>query len=267
MKKLLFTLFMGMAVLIANGQQKQGKVLYERTVQMQMAMRAMPAGAAEGPALPSAHKDKVEVFFGNDQSIRRRAEEDLAEEVAREEGGMHIRMMVADGNDLTYSHFQENKVVEQKEFGAKNYIIADSIHKLNWKLTGQTTTILNYPCQQAVTQKIGKRTMTRMENGDMKTEEVADTSNIIAWFTTAIPVPAGPDFQGQLPGLILGIDVNNGRTVYKAVELSAEVDLATIKAPSKGKKVTAAEFENERRKVMAEMQRNNGGGRMIRISQ
>jgi GLPGLI family protein len=81
------------------------------------------------------------------------------------------------------------------------------------------------------------------------------------WFTPAIPVPAGPDFQGQLPGLILEIDIN-GMPNYKAIEVSPTVNLASIKEPKGGKKVTEEEFEKERDKVIQEMQRNRPGRRM-----
>jgi len=82
----------------------------------------------------------------------------------------------------------------------------------------------------------------------------------VAWFTTDMPVPAGPEVQGQLPGLILALDMNNGRMVYKAVEISAKAEVASIKEPTKGKKVTPVEFSEERNKMMDEMQKNNQGG-------
>ncbi|MCF6405017.1 GLPGLI family protein [Chitinophaga filiformis] len=264
MKKIIFTISLGLAVITVNGQQKQGKVLYTRTVQMMLDV-AMEPGAMP---LPRTHTSKLEVLFGNDQCLRRAVDEDRPEEEEERGGGLRVRTMVAGVDDLTYVNLANGQMVEQTEFGAKNYIITDSVRKLEWKLTGQTSTILNYPCQQAVARTIGKRSVTSMENGEMKTKEVADTSEIVAWFTLAIPVPAGPEYQAQLPGLVLGLDIGNGRTVYKAVEVSGEVELATIKPPSKGKKVTAEEFDRERDKIFAEMQRNNGGrGRMIRMVQ
>jgi hypothetical protein len=54
--------------------------------------------------------------------------------------------------------------------------------------------------------------------------------------------------------------MNNGRMVYKAVEISPKADVASIKEPVKGKKVTPAEFTEERNKMMDEMQKNNQGG-------
>jgi hypothetical protein len=67
--------------------------------------------------------------------------------------------------------------------------------------------------------------------------------------------------------LILALDINNGRQVYKAVAISEKTDLAVIKAPSGKKHYTPAEFRKVRDKMMEEMQQNNGGGnRQIRIN-
>ena len=47
--------------------------------------------------------------------------------------------------------------------------------------------------------------------------------------------------------------------VYRALGISAKVDVAGIKEPTKGKKVTPDEFTKEREKMMQEMQKNNQG--------
>jgi GLPGLI family protein len=149
----------------------------------------------------------------------------------------------------------------------KKFIVADSIKKLSWKITGQTKTILGHVCQQAIAQRFGKRTSMNMDNGKMERKEMNDTTNMVAWFTTDIPVPAGPEVQGQLPGLILALDMNDGRMVYQALEVSAKVNLASIKEPVKGKKVTPEEFRTETQKMMEEMQKNQGGGnRTFRVA-
>ena len=54
----------------------------------------------------------------------------------------------------------------------------------------------------------------------------------------------------------------NGSTTYKAVEVSPKVDIASIKEPQKGKKVTTTEFNQERDKAIREMEKN--GGRRIK---
>ena len=107
-----------------------------------------------------------------------------------------------------------------------------------------------------------------IDNGKMERKEITDTSNIVAWYTSDIPVPAGPEMPGQLPGLILAFDINDGRMVYVATRVTANPDISLIKEPSKGKKLTPEEFSVERNKLLEEMQKNNQGGngnRVIRI--
>ena len=103
----------------------------------------------------------------------------------------------------------------------------------------------------------------------MERTEPDDTAKIVAWFATDIPVSAGPsEFQGQLPGLILELDVRNGDQVYIATEISDKTDLAEIKEPTGKKKYTVEEFRQEREKMLKEMNQNNGGGnrRVIRMN-
>jgi len=267
MKKILLLASALFIVSMLNAQQKEGRVVYERIIQIQLRLQGM--GDEMERAIPRTRTDKLEVLFGNNQSLRKNIQEDAPEDDASDGGGgMKIRMITAGADDITYCNFDEQRSVNQTEFAAKKYLVSDSLHKMSWKLTGESKTILGYSCQKATTQRIGKRTMATIDNGQIKREEIADTSNIAAWFTSAIPVSAGPDFQGQLPGLILEIDINDGRTTYKALELSPKVDLATIKEPKSGKKITQDEFTKERAKTMEEMQKNMGGrGRMVQISQ
>jgi GLPGLI family protein len=102
----------------------------------------------------------------------------------------------------------------------------------------------------------------------MERKEVNDTTNIVAWFTTDIPVSAGPaEYQGQLPGLILEMNVNDGRQIFIAKTISDKADLAVIKEPTGKKRYTQEEFRKEGDKMMEEMQRNNqGGNRVIRMN-
>jgi GLPGLI family protein len=262
MNKISFT-FVTICISLATvAQQKEGKVIYQRTMQIQINLNGAGNSAMQ-QMLPKSRTDKFELTFGNNQSIWKHIDEDdNSEEING--GGMQIRMMAPGQNDIVFNDFNNAKRIEQREMFDKNFIVTDSIRKLNWKLTGETQTLLGHVCQRAVTQRTGKRTQMTMDNGKMERKEINDTTNIIAWFTTDIPVPAGPEVQGQLPGLILDLDMNNGRMIYKALEISAKADVASIKEPTKGKKVTPDEFAKEREKMMAELQKNNqGGGRTI----
>lgn len=246
----------GMCLAIgASAQQKEGKVTYLRTAQLQM---NIIANDQLSQMMPKSRTDKFELTFGNNQSLWKHIDEDdNTDEVNA--NGMQIKMMVAGQNDIIFHDFSTAKKTEQREIMDKKFIVTDSIRKLNWKLTGETQTILGHLCQRAIAQRTGKRTTTSMENGKIERKEINDTTNVVAWFTSDIPVPAGPEVQGQLPGLILALETSNGRVVYKALEISPKVDVATIKEPIKGKKVTPDEFVKERNNMVAEMQKNNQG--------
>jgi GLPGLI family protein len=268
MKKISLILFSACLTLAVSAQQKEGKVIYERVAQMQMRINMDGAHADQlAQMMPKSRKDKFELTFGNNQSIWKHVDEDdNMDEMSG--NGMQIKMVAPGQNDIVFHDFASVKKVEQRDMMEKKFIITDSIRKLNWKLTGESQTLLGHVCQKAVAQRTGKRTMTTMDNGKLEKKEINDTTNIVAWFTTDIPVPAGPEVQGQLPGLILALDMNDGRIVYKALEIQTKADVASIKEPTKGKKVTAEEFSKERDKMLEEMQKNNqGGGRnVIRIN-
>lgn len=254
---------------IVHAQQKQGTVMYERIAQIQINFQGMEGMEQQ---MPRTRTDKFELTFGNNQSLWKAAEEDNdngTTDIRGGEGGsMQIRMVMAGSNDVLYSNFDAARRVEKRELFEKNFIIDDSIRALKWKMTGETKTILNMPCMKAVATNIITRTQMNMDNGKMERKDIQDTSLIVAWFTSSVPVAAGPgEYQGQLPGLILEMDISNGRQVFKATHISEKADLSVIKEPTGKKRYTTEEFRKEREKMLEEMNRNNqGGNRVIRIN-
>ena len=265
MKKISFTGWAVMMMAGAMAQQKEGKVIYQRTIQMQIVTSDAPG---EEHAMPRTRTDKFEMNFANNQMIWKHLEDEIEEEnVSSGGGGVMIRTVGGGADDAVFCDFEKARKVETREFFDKKFLIADSIRRGNWKLSDETKTILDHLCRKATSQRIGKRMMMTMDNGKMERKEIDDTSTIVAWFTTDIPVSAGPEMQGQLPGLILGLETNNGRSIYTALEISPKADIAAIKEPTKRKKVTPDEFTKERNKMMDEMEKNNQGGNFrIRVN-
>ena len=261
MKKLLIA----GCVLFASAvvQAQQGKVTYDRTVKLQFSFAGMPGGMEQ--QMPSTRTDKFELTYGNNQSLWKAAEQENEDDGINAGGdGMQIRMIVAGSNDVMYTNFSTSKKVERREMFDKTFIIDDTVAKLKWKMTGETKTILNHPCMKATAVRTSKRMAMNMDNGVMTRKEINDTSNVVAWFASDIPVSAGPsEFQGQLPGLILELDVKDGDQVYKATNISDKADLSLIKEPTGKKRYTPEEFRQEREKMMDEMNRNNQGGRRV----
>src|SRR5690242_6424772 len=125
-------------------QQKEGKVTYERTTQMQMNLNFGPGHEDMSQMVPKSRTDKFELTFGNNQSLWRQAEqENNNDDNTFGGGGMQIKMFVAGSDDIMYCNFDAAKRVEQREIFDKKFIVEDSIRPLKWKLSDETKMVLN----------------------------------------------------------------------------------------------------------------------------
>lgn len=264
MKKLLLLAGIASAT-IAVAQMKEGRIVYKRETKFQFQARNLSPEMEK--QMPRSRVDHLELLFGNNQSILQVVPELNSDggETTVSDGARTIRMVMPGSNDVTFVNLDTKKSLRQTDLMDKNFIIEENISSLPWKLTNETKTILGHPSLKATAVRIGTRPQVNMENGEMKRTTVADTTMVTAWFAQDIPVSAGPDLQGQLPGLILELDLNNGRTHYEAEEISPKVNLASIKEPKKGKKVTQDEFTKERDAMFEQMRQYGGGNRTIRM--
>lgn len=244
-----------------QAQQKEGKVVYERV--SQMVARFNMNGVEQ--EMPQTRMDNFELIFGSGKSLWRAIEKDEDNEVSSGDG-MLLRIVAAGSNDVLFTNLETGKRTEKREIMDKTFIVDDSIAKLKWKMTGETKVIMNHTCMKATTEKISTQMRMTMDDGVMERKEIQDTATIVAWFANDIPVPAGPaEYQGQLPGIILEMDINNGKQKFTAKSISEKADLAEIKEPTGKKRYTPAEFKAERNKLMEEMQKNNQGGGSFQI--
>ena len=265
--KQIFVIFFIACSFYSSSQLKEGRVIYERTFQLPTRIfgAANPDIVAQ---LPKSRTDQYELLFSNNQSLWQYLPDANGEgdpNTITAGGGTMVFRFAGGSNDISYFNFDKGLSVSQREIADKNYVVTDSVRKLDWKLSDESKTILNYKAFKATAKRISTRPRMTMENGEMKREIVPDTLTVIAWFTADIPVSTGPAiYQGQLPGLILELEENNGQTVFKAVEVSSKVNVSKIKEPKDGKKITQAEFEKERDKMMEEMRKNMPNGMRVR---
>ena len=240
MKKLLFFIVFLPFFLTA---QKSGKVNYDMTVKIEI-----PDGVPKEfrDRIPKERNAVKELYFNENVSTYKDGEMERPEdaEISGEGGGRRFRMRFAGGGGQgqTYKDISANLMIDKRNLMGKDFIINDEVPKYQWKVTGQKKQILSYLAMEATT-------------------TVDDTINIIAWFTPQIPVSNGPGVYQGLPGLILELDVDNGRekTLANSVELGP-LDETLIEIPDKGKKVTREEFDKIRMEKMEEMRERGGGG-------
>jgi len=231
--------------LFLSGQNTEGRIVYRETIKMEI---QLPEGQEEmakmiPPSQSLRFSEQASLYENQETSA-----EGNETEWTQEEGNTTVRMVISRPENQLYKNLKEKKKTESRDFLGKRFLIKDDLEAFQWKLTGEQQMILEYLCFKAVHQDSNR--------------------TIVAWFTPQIPVSTGPGSLGQLPGLILSADIDDGRRTITATEIVlGESQEGKIAEPTKGKEVTQAEFdkiEAEKRKEMGD-EGGPGGPIMIRI--
>jgi len=270
MKKAFLLISAAMGISALQAQIKEGTIVYERKINTH---RNMPNEQMRA-MVPEFRISKHLLIFSDSISVYRMIPENEAPDPfaggAGAGGGGGIRMSFTmggsnDAGDL-YKNFTQSKSILSSELAGKSYLVVDSITQQPWKLTNETKQILGYTCLKA-TRKITVQAapMRMMVINGPGGNTNRDTSRpqpreieLVAWYAQDIASPVGPENHGQLPGVILELDTDNGATVYKALEFKKQVDQKQLKEPKKGKTVTAAEFSKMRMDLMQQQIQNGG---------
>lgn len=226
--------------------QHQGTIVYERKIDAwrhidDEQMKAM---------IPQFQTGQYELLYRDSLCFYNAVPQDQAPDPfdnqgAGGPGGNRVVMRFGGPGDAgtLYRNFSSSQLLEQTTLADVQYVIADTIHPLPWKLSTDTLTVLGHLCLKA--------TATSPRN----------SQQITAWYCEDIPVPVGPDHFGSLPGAILKLDVDNGSMVFTATRLSPAVDAKSMKIPS-GKTITRAAFEKKMDEILGPP--DSQGRRIIR---
>ncbi|OBQ56558.1 GLPGLI family protein [Tamlana sp. s12] len=188
--------------------------------------------------------------------------------------GMRFGMMNTSGGDQ-YKNVKSKAFIQKKDLFGKQFLIKDSLQSLDWKLTGESKIIGQYTCfrAEAVKPKTGfdfrdfrrpprDKAEESSKKEDQPEAEQQNDIKVVAWYTPQIPVNLGPDVYWGLPGLILEISADNTTILCSKIVINPS-DKEDIKAPTKGKEVTQAEFDKiskEKMEEMRDMYRGRGRG-------
>ncbi len=110
----------------------------------------------------------------------------------------------------------------------KTWLVEDSIAPVRWKVLNELKEVAGHVCMSA------------------ETVDTVKKQRIVGWFALDLPVQAGPERLGGLPGLLLEINVNNGGMIVSAdkIELrplaEGELDLPKKK---KVKTISEADYQ------------------------
>lgn len=234
-----------LAVFSGRAQDFQGIATYESKTQMG---EFEAEGGGITPEIAAMLKEQLSKSFERKYTLRfnkaasvYEVEKQLAG-TSSGEMGMQLDMI---GGGKQYKNLKDKVAITESEVYSKEFLIKDSLSKLEWKLENETKKIGNYTCYKATIKVDKKAEAADEEEKNSKAINILGSVEkdmvITAWYAPEIPVSHGPDEYWGLPGLIL--EVNDGATTILCSKIVLNPkEKIEIVAPKKGKKVTKAEF-------------------------
>ncbi len=164
-----------------------------------------------------------------------------------------------------YKNVKEKIWLEEREIFGKEFLVSDSLIKMEWKLESESKKIGEYTCYKATytVKSRAPETLSGQEKAVSLTSMAGKDIVITAWYAPEIPVNHGPSHYWGLPGLILSVS-NNHTTILCSKLIINPKEKVEIKAPNKGEKITQKKFaETMTRKAeeMKQMRAEPGHGR------
>lgn len=225
MKNILYTCILLFVVQTAFAQEyfsPRGKITFEKSINQKRVLDG-------NDWFPSEYKDKMSTYrksnweyqFNETHSIFKEGEKNV---VANE------FMFYSSGSiGQMYTNFKDDNRVLNKNISGVEYLLKDSIPKLEWKILPEIRTIAGYETRKA-------------------TAVFNDTVTVVAFYTDQILTQGGPEGFTGLPGMILGLAIPRYFTTWFAtkVEILPESSLK-IQVPTKGEK---AETEKDFNKML-----------------
>lgn len=295
MKKILFTSVMLLGFFISNAQKDfQGMAVYESKTSTAEFKDRMSGNKEITPEMQKMIEENMRKMFEKtfilnfDKSASIYKEEEKLDAPGQGQSRMRMIGNMMGGGGTYYKNVKDKTYTVDKEFMGKEFLVKDSLPRLNWKMESETRVIGGYNCFKATAVKPvsqsdfknfrlkkkddtkegeAKKADSPKKTNFMDDVEIPKEITITAWYTPEIPVNQGPEGYWGLPGLIL--EVNDGKTVIlcSKVVLNAK-EKAAIKAPTNGKEVTQKEYDETVIKKMEEMREMGPGrdGMQIRIN-
>ncbi len=227
-----------------SAQGQEGVIDFEHKINMHKTM------GSENPQMksmiPEFRTNKNRLFFKPSESFYTNVEEE-EQDINASHDGANVQIKMNRPQMDMYRNLDNTTFVTLTDFAGKKFRIEDSLKTSAWKFIDETKKIVGYDCKKAT-----------FHNEDNK-------QDIVAWYTEALVCSSGPQNYWGLPGLILGVDINDGLQVITAQKVTLSDVSKELKVPTGGKKVTAKEFKKIRDEYMKEMGIKDGGAGGTRI--
>ncbi len=192
---LLLLLATGLASYPACGQTgRTARITYEHRIMKERVRTPFAVLVREGIAQTDYHQKAQKVEEGN------------------------ITFKAGEVRYVNHYHLQRRHFTEQRYFEG-HQLVSDWPQDFEWKITDETKTIAGYRARKAIT-----------DSYELPKSHSLYDGKVYAWFTTDIPIAAGPGRYAGLPGLILEIQYERGTEsyIFKKIEYDVEEPLRNI---------------------------------------
>lgn len=295
MKKFSLLAFSILAFLNLQAQDFQGMAVYESKTSTSEFKTRLDGNKDITPEMRAMAENAMKQMFEKtfilnfDKTTSVYKEEEKLDAPGQGQPGFKMITSMTGGGGTYYKNVKDKSYVVDKEFMGKEFLVKDTLTTLKWKMESETKQIGGYTCFKATAVRPASKSdirnfrpkdakkedsKTTKTDGKEKTTsimeeiEIPDNVTVTAWYTPEIPVSQGPENYWGLPGLIL--EANDGKTIILCSKIVLNPkDKATIKAPTGGKVVTQAEYDETVLKKMEELREMQGrnGGMQIRLGQ
>lgn len=119
--------------------------------------------------------------------------------------------------NTTYQNLSSKVLIQQFSFWGTQVLMKDTVEEREWIITGSSREIAGYNCRQAMW-------------------EANDSTRIYAWYADELMSSVGPETFNGLPGVILGLGIEDGGVVYFAKKIERLEDPKIEKDIPTGKK-------------------------------
>ncbi|WP_339607354.1 GLPGLI family protein [uncultured Roseivirga sp.] len=207
MKTSLFLFIMCFCASLIAQSNQNGQVIYEKIFDYDFGdYKGNPAWEAYLADLPKQGRSKFVLSFNENHAFY---EKDIANETAVPEKLQNALGKASYGKapkpetHQVFYDFENGKQIEQVEFMTRSFQVNSELPTQAWKLTNKRKKVLDYVCIGAEL-TLGEEVYT-------------------AWFSSEIPISAGPSIYYGLPGLVLAVEKNEAVFI-----LATKIDLSVL---------------------------------------
>ena len=209
-------------------------------------------------AMKKACSKRFELTFNNFEALYQEIKQ---LETPILDNGVFGVSVTMDDDGKKYMNLKTKVYLKEEPIFDEDFLIVDSLKNYNWKLIPESKKIGDYTCYKATTilpipkkeLEAYNKYLKEKENGKIQLFTVKEPKEIVttAWYTSEIPISAGPMGYWGLPGLIL--EINSERLVLLCSKISIKLrDATKINAPTSSKKISQLEFDRLEEKSWAD---------------